>query len=210
MITSTFVNQAKIVQPNMPGTNGVVHTIDSVLIPPSLRTVWQVLQADRIRYLNFAEAITSTNSGLDAMMSGKGPFTVFAPDNAMYNQVLKTPVERWNNSGQQDSLKIAQLLQSYILNGHELESTEFMAAGQLKMASGVQQQFAVAQAQRMMLSGQSVVSPFDVRATNGFVHTLQAELDHGNGIAGVAVQLRPSWQFLLILTLIVDLLWHWA
>merc|ERR1711871_325595 len=161
--TATFINQAKVIETDMFGTNGVVHVIDSVLLPPQSRNVWQILEADRIRYSNFVDALVSSQSGLDTALTQVGPHTVFAPDNALFDQILRGPIERWQSSGggAANMLKISQLLRSYILTGHSLQSSEFLKAGTLQMSSQVQMRFTVGEESRMMLSGFSIVSPFD-------------------------------------------------
>ncbi|MEO6838154.1 MAG: fasciclin domain-containing protein [Ginsengibacter sp.] len=72
-----FVNGIKVTQANVQATNGVIHVIGNVLMPPSGNIV-QMAQADTSLSYLVAAVITAN---LQGALSGSGPLTVFAPTN---------------------------------------------------------------------------------------------------------------------------------
>ncbi len=78
-----FINDAQVTVADITTTNGVVHVIDAVLLPPAPQpttTVVDVIVNSDVH--NTLEAAVVA-AGLVETLSGTGPFTVFAPtDNA--------------------------------------------------------------------------------------------------------------------------------
>jgi transforming growth factor-beta-induced protein len=87
--TDVLVNRAKVTRANVPASNGVIHVINSVLLPPSeptsINSMLDVLQLDgRFSVLLTALEVT----GLDDAVAGAGPFTLFAPTDAAFTTLL--------------------------------------------------------------------------------------------------------------------------
>ncbi|UII76372.1 fasciclin domain-containing protein [Flagellimonas sp. HMM57] len=98
----TFViGDASDVNANITGTdimasNGVAHTIDKVLLPQAaldfvaslqLKTIVEIaVETDDLGLL--VEALQTANAGLVETLSGDGPFTVFAPTNQAFKDLL--------------------------------------------------------------------------------------------------------------------------
>jgi len=83
--TTIKINGATVTTPNVEASNGVVHIINKVLLPPGFKipTIPEVAAAD-----NFIALITAlTAADLAATLKGDGPFTVFAPTNAAFAAV---------------------------------------------------------------------------------------------------------------------------
>ena len=75
-----FVNGVKVKQADISASNGVIHVIERVLIPPT-RTIAQIAAADT----SFSFLVAAvTRVGLLSAISGPGKFTVFAPTNAAF------------------------------------------------------------------------------------------------------------------------------
>jgi transforming growth factor-beta-induced protein len=75
---------ANIVATNIQATNGVVHVIDKVILPTS-KNIVQVAQGNP-DFSILVEAVVAAD--LAATLSGKGPFTVFAPTNQAFANLL--------------------------------------------------------------------------------------------------------------------------
>jgi len=79
---SVYINEAKVIITDIATTNGVIHVIDAVLLPPSdeaameKKTIVDVAVADG-RFNTLVAAVTAAE--LVETLSGEGPFTVFAP-----------------------------------------------------------------------------------------------------------------------------------
>jgi uncharacterized surface protein with fasciclin (FAS1) repeats len=81
-----FVNGIKVTIPNITASNGIIHEIGRVLIPSFGQNIVQLAQADTsLSYLVAAVLQASTGStNVAGILSGAGPFTVFAPTNQAF------------------------------------------------------------------------------------------------------------------------------
>merc|ERR1719182_892577 len=75
-----FAN-ATVTSADLACANGVIHTIDKVVLPPTLNIVQTALSADP-EFTVLVKALTKAK--LVTTLSGTGPFTVFAPTNAAF------------------------------------------------------------------------------------------------------------------------------
>ena len=81
------VDGANVVAANIQASNGVIHAIDTVLTPPSLapapvpQTIVDVAEASG-QFTTLVKLLHAT--GLDTVLEGAGPFTVFAPTDAAF------------------------------------------------------------------------------------------------------------------------------
>ena len=66
---------------DIAASNGVIHAIDKVLLPPN-KNIVETAIASTLEFSILVEAVTAANLG--ATLSGTGPFTVFAPTNAAF------------------------------------------------------------------------------------------------------------------------------
>lgn len=75
-----FVNGIKVTTADLQGSNGVVHVIGSILIPPT-QSIAQVVSTNA----NFSLLLqTVVKANLATTLGGEGKFTVFAPDNGAF------------------------------------------------------------------------------------------------------------------------------
>ncbi|NAY93171.1 fasciclin [Muricauda sp. JGD-17] len=89
-------NNATVVLPDVEASNGVVHVIDKVLLPQvaldfvaqlQLKNIVEIaVETDDLKLL--VEALQTANAGLVETLSGVGPFTVFAPTNEAFGELL--------------------------------------------------------------------------------------------------------------------------
>ncbi|HAK97089.1 MAG TPA: beta-Ig-H3/fasciclin [Planctomycetes bacterium] len=79
------VNDATIVAPNIRTSNGIIHAIDKVLLPP--KDIVETAEAAG----SFSVLIAALKAaGLEEALKGEGPFTVFAPTDAAFGALLAT------------------------------------------------------------------------------------------------------------------------
>lgn len=90
-----------IIATDFIATNGVVHIIDQVLIPPSSSIVQIALNTPRFSTL--VKALQAADL-VDAL-KGKGPFTVFAPNNEAFDKLQEGTLEALLKPENQDRLK---------------------------------------------------------------------------------------------------------
>ena len=87
--TAVLVNRAKVTRANVPASNGLIHVINKVMLPPAepttINSIVDVLQLDG-RFSVLLAALQTT--GLDDAVAGDGPFTLFAPTDEAFAALL--------------------------------------------------------------------------------------------------------------------------
>jgi uncharacterized surface protein with fasciclin (FAS1) repeats len=99
--TGVYINGVKVVTPDVAASNGVIHTIGKVLLPPA-GTLLQVATSTAIggnttpagfsllvAAVLRADQATSTQAAgvVTGALAGAGPLTVFAPNNAAFSAI---------------------------------------------------------------------------------------------------------------------------
>jgi transforming growth factor-beta-induced protein len=84
-LTDEVLTQASVTTADVPASNGVIHVIDKVLVPPGVLNVVQMAQLNPT-FSVLVEAVVAAN--LAGTLSGTGPFTVFAPTDAAFGAAL--------------------------------------------------------------------------------------------------------------------------
>jgi len=109
---------ANITATDIMASNGVAHTIDKVLLPQSaidfvtaisLKTIVEIAVAtDDLSLL--VDALVQADAGLVDALSGNGPFTVFAPDNHAFVDLLEALGDDYNSLADFDTQEEKELL----------------------------------------------------------------------------------------------------
>ena len=86
-ITDAALTTARVTTADVPASNGVVHVVDKVLIPPGVLDIVQMAQANPV-FSSLVGAVV--RASLQGTLSGAGPFTVFAPTNDAFAAVAAT------------------------------------------------------------------------------------------------------------------------
>lgn len=81
-ITDAVLATAKVSSADVAASNGVIHAVDKVLVPPGVLNVVQMAQAIPAVFSSLVGAVVKTN--LAGTLSDPGPFTVFAPTNTAF------------------------------------------------------------------------------------------------------------------------------
>jgi len=96
--TYVWIDNATVIDADMMASNGIVHVIDKVLLPPSFQEA-NGMMTDR-GTMNIAQVamgndmFTTLVAGVQAadwadMLMMEGPWTVFAPTNAAFTKLLR-------------------------------------------------------------------------------------------------------------------------
>jgi transforming growth factor-beta-induced protein len=86
-ITDADLTTAHVTTADVAASNGVIHVVDKVLVPPSLLNVVQMASLNA-KFTTLVGAVKS--AGLETALSGTGPFTVFAPTNDAFAAIQST------------------------------------------------------------------------------------------------------------------------
>ncbi len=172
---SVYINEAKVIITDIATSNGVIHVIDAVLLPPSdeaameKKTIVDVAVADG-RFNTLVAAVTAAE--LVETLSGEGPFTVFAPTDDAFAALP---------AGTVDSLLLPENKQQLtdILLYHVV-SGKVMAADVVTLTSaptvlGKDVTITVKDG-KVFLNDTVQVIITDVEASNGVIHVIDAVL----------------------------------
>ena len=168
---SVYVDQAKVTTPDVTASNGVIHVIDSVLIPkaapaePAKNIVQTAVAAGQFKTL----ASLLTKAGLAGTLQGKGPFTVFAPTDAAFAKVPKSTLAALAK----DKAKLRAVLLYHVAKG-KLTSSQVVKLKSVKTLQGGRLSVKVAGG-KVYVGGARVVKP-DVTASNGVIHVINKVL----------------------------------
>ncbi len=84
-LVDAVLNRATVSDANVPATNGILHGIDKVLVPPGVLNLVQMAQTNP-DFSVLVEAVVTAN--LAGFLSDPGPFTIFAPTNDAFVAAL--------------------------------------------------------------------------------------------------------------------------
>jgi transforming growth factor-beta-induced protein len=171
--TVTLNGSATVTTADVGASNGVIHLIDAVLLPPSLTP-----EEPDIVELASANADLSilvaalTEAELVATLQGEGPFTVFAPTNAAFEALLaELEITQEELLARED---LAAILTYHVASGEVL--ADDLSDGQT--IPTVQGEDIVVDITEgvVTLNGIAGVTATDIQASNGVVHLIDAVL----------------------------------
>jgi transforming growth factor-beta-induced protein len=161
--------KAKVLEADIMASNAVIHVIDTVLMPPAKPSIVDIAVADA-RFSTLVAALQKAD--LVGALSGKGPFTVFAPTNDAFSALLAQlgiSAEELLNSpdlkdillyhvvaGKATAADVVKLSKVTTLNGKDI-------AIEVKDSS-------------VILNGKVKVIITDIMASNGVIHVIDGVL----------------------------------
>jgi transforming growth factor-beta-induced protein len=157
-------NSATVALADVVGTNGVIHVIDNVLIPPTV-------VGTALNNSNFSILVSAVvKAGLVDALNGTGPLTVFAPTNAAFQKLFTT----LKISGISDltAEQLTPILLYHVVAGNNVSSG--LASGNIKTLQGSNISVNVGKA--VVLNGTTNVAYADVQGSNGVVHVVDEVL----------------------------------
>merc|ERR1711998_306592 len=175
--STIFINSAKVTTADVGASNGVVHIIDAVLMPgdapkPASKTIVDLAAATPA----LSTLVTALKAAdLVSTLSGKGPFTVFAPTNkafaALPAGVLANLLKPANKA------QLVDLLTYHVASG-DVHAKDLMDMQMLTTVEG--KNVTVRTAGTTILIDSAKVTTADVDARNGVVHIIDAVLMPGD------------------------------
>ncbi|MEM1339483.1 MAG: fasciclin domain-containing protein [Bacteroidota bacterium] len=177
--------------PDVDASNGVVHVIDKVLLPQE--AIDFVTQLNMKNIVEFAiatddlsllvDALIAANAGLVEALSGDGPFTVFAPDNHAFAELLEVLGDDYDSLADFDTQEELDLLVSiltyHVVSGVEAFSTDLSNGQQVTTLNGASLTIGVngnGISVRDVTDDPAHVDIPDVDASNGVVHIIDKVL----------------------------------
>lgn len=166
-----MVNGANVVSTDVETSNGVIHMIDAVILPPSMAQAEEKMEAKdivdtAIAAGNFKTLATALEAaGLVEALKGEGPFTVFAPTDEAFAALPAGTVEGLLK----DPETLAEILKYHVVAGKVLAAD----AAQLTEAETLQgTPIAISTKDGKVMINDAEVISADVMAQNGVVHVI--------------------------------------
>ncbi|MBK6930635.1 MAG: fasciclin domain-containing protein [Saprospirales bacterium] len=165
-----FNGSASVTTADLAATNGVVHIIDKVLTLPNV--VNHAL--NNPNFSTLVAALTRPDLGVDyvSILSGNGPFTVFAPTNAAFTALLQELGVSDLNAIPAATLNA--VLQYHVVNGANVRSAQLTNGQQVTTLQGGSFTVNLGDGAKIT-DGQNRISTIiavDVQGSNGVIHAI--------------------------------------
>ncbi|MEL6841713.1 MAG: fasciclin domain-containing protein, partial [Bacteroidota bacterium] len=169
-----FNGKAAPVETDIEASNGVIHIINQVMLPPNVVEKAQ----NNSEFSSLVAALTRSDLQTDfvGLLTGDGPFTVFAPTNAAFQALLDSNNE-WNTLADIPLATLEAVLKYHVVNGANVQSDELQNEQEVAAVEGKFTIDLTDGARITTSSGQSVeIVITDVQAINGVVHAVNQVL----------------------------------
>jgi transforming growth factor-beta-induced protein len=167
------VNEATLIDSDLKCSNGMVHVIDSILLPPepekpARKTVLSVAEKSGA-FSTLLAAISAAE--LETVLEGEGPFTVFAPTEEAFAALPKGTVETLLKEENRDDL--TALLTYHVVPGR-VSAGDALNAGKAKSIEGNSLKFTVSDG--LLKVNDSTIRSIDLNGGNGTIHVIDSVL----------------------------------
>ncbi len=177
---SVTVNNSNVIKADIDAKNGVIHVIDRVLLPPDLSLTTPMAarpaQAGTIVEIAagnpaFSTLVTAVKAaGLVETLSGKGPFTVFAPTNEAFAALPKGTLEKLLKPENRNLLR--KVLTYHVVPGDLMAKN--LRSGKVATVQG--STVAIQVGHGSVRVNNAKVVKADVDAKNGVIHVIDSVL----------------------------------
>lgn len=161
-----MVDQAKVTKTDIHCSNGVIHVVDSVILP-EMKTIPEV--AANAKTFNTLLAAAKAAGLVDAL-SGPGPLTVLAPTDAAFAKLPEGTVASLLKP--ENKATLADILKYHVIAGRvysedvvQLSSAKTLAGKTVKISAS----------SHVMINNSKVVVT-DIDASNGVIHVIDSVL----------------------------------
>ena len=162
------VDGAKVVTTDIACSNGVIHVIDSVILPNDKNIV--EVAASNGSFNTLVAAVKA--AGLVETLSGKGPFTVLAPTDAAF---AKLPAGTLENLLKPENKKaLVEILTYHVVPGVAAYSDQVVKMSEVPTVLGSPVKVTVKDGKVML--GNATVAIADVETSNGVIHAIDTVL----------------------------------
>lgn len=153
---------SKVIATDVVATNGIIHVIDKVLLPP---TVVEIAQQNAL----FSTLVLAViKADLATTLSGAGPFTVFAPTNdafaALFTTLGVTGIDALSKA------QLTPILLAHVVSGNVQSGS--LVSGTVPTLNTAKSLNVVVATSGVTIDGSIHVIKADVQGKNGVVHVI--------------------------------------
>jgi transforming growth factor-beta-induced protein len=172
---NVYINDSQVVITDIETSNGVIHVIDSVLLPPAEegammeKTIVDVAIADG-RFNTLAAALTAAD--LVDTLKGEGPFTVFAPTDDAFAALPAGTLD--NLLKPENKQALTDILLYHVVSG-KVMAADVVGLTSAPTVLGKDITITVKDG-KVFLNDTVQVIITDIEASNGVIHVIDAVL----------------------------------
>lgn len=163
------INGATLLNADLKTSNGVIHVIDSVLLPPEPKNDIAAVAKKAGQFNTLLAAVEA--AGLTSALTGKDAVTVLAPTDAAFKALPKGTVESLLKP--KNRAKLIDILTLHVVKGSVTAGTA-LNAGTAKSLSGGELAFGISDG-TFKVNGATIVTT-DIKADNGVIHVIDTVL----------------------------------
>lgn len=164
-----FVNDSQVIKTDIACSNGVVHLIDSVLLPPEKEPGIVETAVSNDDFSTLVKLVK--HAELVDVLSGEGPFTVFAPTNDAFAKLPKATVEKLLSDEGREQLQT--ILKYHVVAG-EVMAEDVVKMKEAKTVAGKMINIKVTDGKVYLNDVQ--VTKTDIECGNGVIHVINGVL----------------------------------
>ncbi|WP_292487136.1 fasciclin domain-containing protein [Methanohalobium sp.] len=166
-----MVNDANVTQTDIESSNGVIHAIDKVILPPSMTENEEMnIVETAISEGSFNTLVQAMQAaGLENTLRGDGPYTVFAPTDEAFEKLPEGTIENLLANEEQ----LTNVLTYHVVSGEymanevvEMESIETLQGSTLEITTTYGE----------VNIGNATVVQTDINCSNGVIHVIDEVL----------------------------------
>lgn len=172
-----FVNMSEVIATDIQASNGIIHVIDTVLIPPTdtpADAITGSIVETAIAAGSFTTLVAALQAtGLDATLANTDDtFTVFAPTDEAFAQLGDDTI----NALLEDPETLAGILLYHVIGGQAVDSVTAisLAGNNVATANGADISISVSESQLFINDAQVITA--DVATSNGIIHAIDTVL----------------------------------
>jgi len=165
--STVMINDAKVTTADIETSNGVIHVIDTVILPPADKADIVDTAVAAGNFKTLAAALQA--AGLVDALKGAGPFTVFAPTDEAFAKLPAGTVEALLK----DPKALGDILKYHVVAG------KVMAADVVKLTEAetlLGKKVAIKVEGGKVMVGGANVTATDIEASNGVIHVIDSVL----------------------------------
>ncbi len=170
---NTTVN---VVAADVLATNGVVHVVDAVLVPPTITPIVGTIVAPAYFNKNFSTLVSAVVQAglLPTLLSTTNQLTLFAPTNAAFAAAGITSLPPNTTEG---NATLTSILAYHVVAGPSEITAANIATGPSSVATfGGAKIYLSKGADGVFINGKTKVTATDIQASNGIVHVIDRTL----------------------------------
>ena len=172
-----YVDNALVTATDIKARNGVIHVIDSVILPggncgcPKGKKSKDIVDTAVAagEFITLATALKE--AGLIKTLKGKGPFTVFAPTDKAFEKLPKGTVEELLKP--ENRKKLTSILTYHVVPGRVM-AADVVKLSKAKTAQGSEVRIRVKDGR--VYVDNALVTATDIKARNGVIHVIDSVL----------------------------------